>query len=275
MKQYWIALICLTVACASGPRPALMPHTAPIQTLGINTGPAFVTTTSQYLDFLASQHRPLTLRIPVQSVDEARAVLTALVPYPDLSALLLIEKPDLDLAVALGRLGAEVQPQLQAIECGNELDLFGLTPQQFADFTVACVRAIAPGQVLTGGIYTVDADSLAYAAPMLAAVPCDVIFTVHLYGAASDALLAQLQAAAGCHPIAVTEYGMASTTPQGDLAQAAYLHDQARAFQRLGTRIAILYRLQSGACVDTSNAENFGILRCDGTPKQAAFEVFK
>lgn len=269
------SILILALGCASNPashQAAAQPHTTPIPHVGINMGPERFT--PFYLQFLAAYKKPLTIRTGVQSAEQAAQILEAARQYPDLSVLLLVEKPDLALVSAL--LSVKDAPALIGIELGNELDLQGLTAFQFSDFTNNSVALLTlggyHGYLISGGIYTVDADTLAYAAPMLASLPCDAVFGVHLYGDASDPILAPLQAAAGCHQIAVTEYGMPSRTPQEDQGQAAYLTEQTAAFTRLGARFAIIYQLISGP--STSNLDNFGLLRVDNTPKPATFSVF-
>jgi hypothetical protein len=104
---------------------------------------------------------------------------------------------------------------------------------------------------------------------MLDNLPCEAIFSVHLYGDSSDAILAPLQQAAGCHRIAVTEFGIQASTPTGDVAQLAYLQEKLRAFTRLGAIYATIYSLPYGP----SDLDAFGLRRMDGTWKPGA-QVF-
>jgi hypothetical protein len=273
MIRRWALLIAIVSGCAALPAPVLQPHTAPILHRGINAGPERFTPV--YLQFLAAYQQRLVVRTAVLSAEDAVRVLDAVQPYPDLSVLLLVEHADLDLVQAL--LVVKDHPQLAGIELGNELDLLGLSPAAFAAFVTTATQLLTAGgyrgDILSGGLYTVSDETLAYAAPMLAALPCDQVFGVHLYGDASDAVLARLQQAAGCHQIAVTEFGMASRTPSEDQAQALYLQAQLTAFTRLGARYALIYQCCSGP--SASNLDNFGIVTFDNTPKRAAFEIFQ
>lgn len=263
----------LTAGCASSvtrpPAPPLPPHTEPIAHLGINW--AYGPFPAEPLQQLASYEREITIRAAVRSLAEAQTILQNLAPFPDLSVLFLIETANLSLVRDLSVLVHE--PNVQAFECGNELDLAGVSPQAFADFVRGCseilLQAGFKGDVISGGIYTVDTDTLAYAAPMLAQNNCgDVTFGVHLYGDSSDAVLARLRQVAGCHDIAVTEFGSPSRTPQEDAGQLAYLQEKLAAFQRLGVTYATIYQLASGP--SPSNLDNFGIYRLDFTEKPGA-----
>ncbi len=273
MKTVIITLL-VCGGCALGPIPVLTPHTAPIPHQGINLGPAWVQASSpNYRQILAAYKVPLTLRVPVQSAEEAKLVLAAVEAYPDLSVLLLVERPDLVLVTSL--LAVKDHPQLRGFELGNELDLAGISAEQFGVFVLAGYRILREGgflgNIISGGIYTVDSDSLSYLRAASLQWPADIMVGLHWYGDASDEWLAAVQSFA--RQIAVTEYGMAARNQQEELQQAAYLKEKATAFQRLGASFAIIYMLGSGPT--QSNLDNFGILRADATPKRAAFEVLR
>jgi hypothetical protein len=251
-------------ACASLPRPVLQPHSQPITHIGINAGPERFT--PDYLEHF-SGWGTITIRTGVHSADEARRVLQSLPPYPSLRVLLLIEKADRAL---LGQLLAVKElPQLAGIELGNEMDLAGLSADEFAVWMQTAHDLLAAGgwphDVISGGIYTVTDQTLRYAAPALARVPCEVLFGVHLYGDSSDRVLANLQQAAGCHKIAVTEFGMPSRTSSEDQAQAVYVNEKLAAFRLVGATYALIYQCCSAP--DNSNLSNFGLQRADGSWK--------
>ena len=258
------ALVAALGACARLPRPVLQPHTETIPHIGINAGPERFT--PDYLEHFSAWGR-ITIRTGVRSVDEARRVLQSLPPYPSLRVLLLVEKADRALVQAL--LLVKDFPQLAGVELGNELDLAGLSADEFATWTQTAYDLLIGGgwhrDVISGGIYTVTAATLRYAAPALARLPCEALFGVHLYGNSSDRVLADLQQAAGCHQIAVTEFGMPSRTPKEDQAQAAYVADKLNAFRRVGATYALIYQCCSAP--DRSNLSNFGLERADRTWK--------
>lgn len=255
----------LACAVACGPQhPQFVPpsNPAPLQ-LGINLGPERMT--PRYLDRLAASGKPLVLRVPVRSQGQARDVLRSVVAYPSLSVLLLVEQPDLDLVAALAPLDREAWPgRLAGIELTNEADLQGLPPAQFAAFTVAALARLRDwrSNIVSGAIYTVDEDSLAYAAPMLAVLPCSAIFGVHAYEA-FDA--GALQQAAGCHRVAITEAGCPSRTAHEDTDCANLAEHQLADARRFGALSWIGYQLVSGP--STSDLDNFGWLRVDDSPK--------
>jgi len=255
-----IALLVTLAACARPPRPVLQPHTETIPHIGINAGPERFT--PDYLEHF-SAWGAITVRTGVRSADEARRVLQSLQPYPTLRVLLLVEKADDGLVQAL--LSVKDLPQLAGVELGNELELAGLSADQFAAWMQRAHALLVAGgwrrDVISGGVYTVTAATLRYAAPALARTPCDVLLGVHLYGDSSDRVLADLQQAAGCHPIAVTEFGMPSRTPKEDAAQAAYLTEKLNALRRLGVTYALIYQCCSAP--DRSNLSNFGLERAD------------
>ncbi len=258
--QAVVTSLAVTSACARLPRPVLQPHAEPIPHIGINAGPERFT--ADYLEHFAAWG-PTTIRTSVRSGDEVPRIMRAVESYPSLRVLLLVEKADLSLVQLV--LPVKDHPQLAGVELGNELDLAGLSPQEFAAWTArARDLLIANGwthDIVTGGIYTVTDDTLRYAAAALAAMPCDVLFGVHLYGDSSDRVLADLQQAAGCHKIAVTEFGMPSRTRREDEQQAAYAAEKIAAFRRLGAAYAIIYQCCSAP--DNSNLSNFGLQRAD------------
>lgn len=257
--------------CAVSQRPLVIPHTEPIQHVGINAGPERFT--PLYLGQLASFHRPLTIRTAVQSVEQAGVVLASVVPYPDLSVLLLVEKPDLRLVASL--LGVNDAPQLAGIELTNEPNIapLDMTSAAFGAFVTAAYRQLTDGgfrgAIISGGVSDCCGDFVGYVRD--ANLPAGVCKGWHLYADDSDQFGA-IQAL-GC--AAITEYGQPSRTPQEDAAQTVYLTQQTAAFQRLGATWALPYQLVSGACGDLSNLANFGLLDCHDQPKPSLQELFK
>lgn len=257
----------LSIACASHvPPPPLNPHAEAIAHFGIGLGPERMGPDLQMLGALGTH---LTLRVPVHSYTEARDVLDSVRPYSTLSVLLLIEKPDLDLVTAVLPAMVDAWPgRLAGIELGNELDLYGLTPQQFGAFVLAGYQQLRrhyDGPIISGGIFSVQDDSLDYVRHASVNWPADIVLGIHPYEALDDDVLAKLQAFH--RQIAATEYGMPSRNAAEDQAQDAYLRSQTAMLTRLGAAWALIYQLVSGACGDLSNLANFGLLDCHNSPK--------
>ena len=233
--------------------------------------------TPEYLQPLAALGSWQTLRVPVHSESEARDVLDAVQPYPTLSVLILIEKPDLGLVTSVLPVLLKAWPgRLAGIELCNECDLQNVSAQDFGGFVWAAYLQLThagfTGDILSGGIYTVDDETLNYlvAAMVVGPWPQDITLGLHWYGDVSDHWLAEVQAFG--HRTAVTEYGIPSRTPAGDAAQVAYLTSQTAAFQRLGASYALIYQCCSGP--SASNLDNFGLWRFDGSQKPA-FSLLK
>src|SRR5580765_5629777 len=129
-RKMVFALVVALSACVRMPRPVLLPHAEPIAHVGINAGPERFT--PDYLEHF-SAWGAITIRTGVRSVDEARRVLRSLPPYPSLRVLLLVEKADP--ALVQGLLAVKDLPQLAGVELGNELDLAGLSANEFATWT--------------------------------------------------------------------------------------------------------------------------------------------
>lgn len=268
--------------CATLPVAPVVPFVPapdlPIRYVGINGGFHAPLPTS-LLDQLAAVGRPLTLRSPVLSVAQATAILASLDPYPSLTCLLLVEQHDLWLLSSL--LSVMHHPRLVGLEYLNEPDLWrpDFTPVQYADAVMAAYRMLRDGSwptdILSGGIFSVEATedtgdwhAHTYLTPLLTEAPADLVIGLHWYGDTSDAWLQRVRDLVGGRSIAITEFGQASRTPTEDTAQAAYLQAQSTAFHRLGhVRYALPYQLVSGP--SSSDLDNFGLLRVDGSPKPA------
>jgi len=197
---------------------------------------------------------------------------------PRIHVLLLVESADAALVASLADSLQKPQglPPVWGIELGNELDLAGLTPEQFGAFVGgsrdALRRAGFTGNIVTGGIYTVDRhepqDFVAYLAP--ASTACsDCMIGLHWYGDTSDRWLARVQALE--RPVAITEFGMPSCTARQDSAQRVYLQEKLAAFARIPALAAIVYQRPSAPepCnnSDASHLAHFGLQRPDGSWK--------
>ena len=215
------------------------------------------------------------------SADQAAAVRRSVAACPRIKVLLLVENPDAALVTSLAAYLSQQQdglPPIWGIELGNERDLAGMTPQQFGDFIGASRGTLRmagyTGQIVTGGIYTVDRhepqDFAAYLAPAIAACP-DCVVGLHWYGDTSDTWLARVQALD--RPVAITEFGMPSCTAAQDEAQRAYLQEKLAAFARVPALAAIIYQRPSAPqpCdnSDNSHLAHFGLQRPDGSWKPA------
>lgn len=251
----------LTVACGGNPPPVVQPpHSEPIAHLGINAGPERV----ESVGHLAGLG-PMVIRTAVQGAQQARDVLSAVEPYPGLTVLLLVEKPDLGLVAQL--LNVKDHPQLHGVELVNEPELQGLTAQTWGGFVNAAYRQLIDGgwtkAILSGGLYTVDDSTVQYMrdANLPVGLTCRAW---HFYGDWTDTVLAQMQQF-GC--AAITETGMPSRTPAEDQGQLAYLTEAKTAATRGGVRYFLIYQLASGP--STSNLDNFGLQRFDLTYKPA------
>lgn len=230
--------------------------------MGLNAGPErFTPDNLSHLAALGS----ITLRTGVQNSQQARDVLTAVEPYPGLTVLLLVERPDLGLVAQL--LSVKDHPQLAGAELVNEPELQGLTAQQWGAFVNAAYRQLMAGgwtkQIISGGLYTVDDSTIQYMreANLPVGLSCRAW---HFYGDWTDAILAQMRQF-GC--VTITETGMPSRTPPEDQGQLAYLSQGKATADRGGAASFFLYQLASGP--SASNLDNFGISRVDGTWKPA------
>ena len=222
--------------------------------------------------------RDIVLRAPVLSADQATALRQSVASCPRIHVLLLVESADAALVASLADSLQKPQglPPVWGIELGNELDLAGLTPEQFGAFVGAAHDALRAagftGNIVTGGIYTVDRhepqDFATYLAPAIAACP-DCVVGLHWYGDTSDNWLARVQALN--RPVAVTEFGMPSCTPAQDDAQLGYLQEKLAAYARVPVLVAIVYQRASAPepCnnSDNSHLAHFGLQRPDGSWK--------
>ncbi len=224
-----------------------------------------------------ASNRDVVLRSPVLSTEQATALRQSVASCPRIKVLLLIEDANVALAAAIAPdLQRPDLPPVWGVELGNERDLAGLSPQQFGAFTQAAHDALRgggySGQIVTGGIYTVDRhepqEFEQYLAPAIAACP-DCTIGLHWYGDTSDAWLARVQALG--RPVAITEFGMPSCTPAQDDAQNAYLQEKLSAYARVPALAAIIYQRPSApepcSNSDASHFAHFGLQRPDGSWK--------
>ena len=205
-------------ACATArPRPravaALEAVTGPKMLLGINEGPAVPpAVVAHYCGY----NREFIVRAPVKSAADATAALDTIASCTRLRSLWLVEKDDLALVRALALVASTRAPW--GIELGNELDLAGLTAQQFAVW-VRSARMILrdagySGIIVTGGVYSVDGhqpqDFEDYVRPAMDACS-DCYVGLHWYGDTSEYWLSRVQHLGV--PAMVTEFGLPSCTP--------------------------------------------------------------
>src|SRR5215467_427892 len=265
---------CATARTAT--RPRIADASAPRMLLGINDGfhaPLPSELTAHYCEW----NKDIVLRAPVLSAGQATALRQSVASCPRIHVLLLIEGADSALAAAIAPdLQRPDLPPVWGVELGNERDLAGLTPQQFGAFVGAAHDALRAagytGNIVTGGIYTVDRhspqDFADYLAPAIAACP-DCVVGLHWYGDTSDSWLARVQALN--KPVAVTEFGMPSCTPAQDDAQLGYLQEKLAAYARVPVLVAIVYQRASAPepCnnSDNSHLAHFGLQRPDGSWK--------
>lgn len=276
-----VAVASLQACTALPPRPPAPPlkavTTAAPFLLGVNDG-GHTGVPADIAHRYCAANREFVNRAAVSSVDEAAVVLESLKACDRLHGLLLVEQADVHLVQQLAPFVAQ-RPDVWGVELGNELDLAGLTPQQFATFIVSSRAALRDagymGRILIGGIYTVDRhspqDFEAYVRPAIAACP-DCLLALHWYGDTSDYWLARVQALGV--DVVVTEFGMPACTPAQEDQQLAYLREKLSAFRRTGNVLAaIVYqRLSAPApCTDTdaSHLAHFGFERPDGSLKPA------
>jgi hypothetical protein len=186
---------------------------------------------------------------------------------PATHSIVLVEAPDVDLAAAL----ASVLHSGDALEIGNELELrpYELTPAQYGEFLrrarVAVLAANPLAVLITGGVFTLNADTKPYLLAAAASCP-DCILGIHLYQALSDADLAWLTRLK--RPIAVTEFGAPTRCAlNGGTAQKAWIDAQWAQFARVPTIVeAVVYQHAVGPTC--SDLDTFGI---DGQPAAAFF----
>ena len=239
--------------CASNPAPApIPPQPSRAVALGLNDGfhgplpPAIV---SRYCG-------PITIRTPQLSGPALDAYLASVASCPQFQTLALVENPDAALAAQLSA------RSVQMIELGNELELApnNLTPQQYASFTAAAfaaIRAVNPSvTIITGGVYTLDADTKARILAALAVCPgCWV--GVHLYEPLPQSDLDWL-AALPTH-IAVTETGFPTRCDPVRLPQQeAFLQGQINQLSTVpNVALIVIYQRADGS--SCSDLDTFGI----------------
>lgn len=256
MKK-WLLLAVLSSACASStPAPVLTPVTPQVIALGINDG-FHSPLPAEIVDHYCGYGRDLIVRSPVLSGAGATELLTSVRACPRVSILLLVEHADLALVQDLAAVASDAQ--VWGVELGNELDLAGLSPQAFGAFVtngMTILRAAGyTGRILSGGIYTVSDETLAYLTA--ANLPAGVTIGLHWYGDTSTAWLARVQTLGV--PVAVTEFGMPSCTPAQDAAQLAYLQEKLSDYPKTGNVLAAIVYQRGSADVpcDTSDASHF------------------
>lgn len=228
------------------------------------------------VDHYCAWGRDVVVRSPVLSTAQADEVVASLASCARIHLLLLVERNDPALVASL-------TPWLLAhpgvrIELGNELDLLGLTPNQFAEFVCLSVDGLRQGgytnEIVSGSIYTVDdhspQDFDQYLAPMLAKCGSEITIGLHWYGYVSQAWIDRVKALH--RPVSITEVGQASIDPATDAAQTIYLQEQGDAYALLGSLLHDVLVYQQASCPDAAdhtNLCNYGIQRADRTWKPA------
>lgn len=248
----------LVSGCASVP---VAPPTVPIRTvlLGIVDGfhgplPA---------NIVARYCGPITIRTPQLSGAGLDAFLASITPCPSFKVIALVEGLDIQLTADFA-----TRP-VWGIELGNELELApnNLTPQQYASFIAqadAAIRAANPSVIIiTGGVYTLDADTKARILAALAVCPgCWV--GVHLYEDLAQADLDWL--AALPTQIAVTETGYPTRCDPTRLPQQLEWLQSRRALFSTVPNIALMVVYQRPVGPTCSDLDTFGV---DGKPAEA------
>jgi hypothetical protein len=275
------ALLVFATACATAGtrRLKLADASAPRMLVGINDAfhsPLPPEIAAHYCE----TGRDIVLRAPVLSAGQATALRQSVAACPRIHVLLLVENADAALVASLAASLQTLQglPSVWGIELGNELDLAGVTAEQFGVFVRGSRDALRgagfTGNIVTGGIYTVDRhepqDFATYLAPAITACS-DCVIGLHWYGDTSDRWLARVQALE--RPVAITEFGMPSCTARQDNAQHVYLQEKLAAFARIPALAAIVYQRPSAPepCnnSDVSHLAHFGLQRPDGSWKPA------
>lgn len=277
MRRAFILVAALSVwagACASAPPSPDRQSPPPLPPTNIHYGigdgnytgvPFFVL--GAYCDA-----GPTVVRSPARSAEEAHVIVESERPCPTTSAHLLIEENRVDIAGGVGAYAA-TEPRVTIIECGNELELkpLDLDIPTAATFVHDCATVLRQagyaGDILTAAVYTIDTNTLPRLKAYRAACPtCGC--AIHWYAGDIREWQQQL-AAVGCPWIAVTEFGKPSRTAVEDAGQLAYYQDEVPGFWSIGATLIEAYQRASGPCGDTTNLGNFGLWRCDNSPKPA------
>jgi hypothetical protein len=280
-----IALVVTLPACATARSQrrtvaALEAVTAPAMLLGINEGPVVPPEVAAHY---CGYNREFIVRAPVKSAADATLALGTIASCPRLKSLWLVEKDDLAVVRELAPGVRDHAPW--GIELGNELDLAGRTPQQFAAWVRSARQLLRDagyvGIIVTGGVYSVDGhqpqDFEEYVRPAIDACP-DCYVGLHWYGDTSEYWLSRVQHLGV--PAMVTEFGLPSCTPAQDAAQRTYTQQQLAAYEQTGKVVASIFYQHNSADVpcnnsDTSHLAHFGLQRPDGTykPVDALFKA--
>ena len=279
-----IALTLIVPACATV-RPqqravaALEAASGPPMLLGINEGPVVP---PDIVSHYCGYNRDFVVRAPIKSAAEAAAALDTIASCARLRSLWLVEKDDLALVGAVAEIARARAPW--GIELGNELDLAGLTPAQFAVWVRSARQLLRDagyaGIIVTGGVYSVDGhqpqDFEDYVRPAMDACP-DCYVGLHWYGDTSEYWLSRVQHLGV--PVMITEFGLPSCTPEQDEAQRTYAEQQLTAYARTGKVLASIFYQHNSADVpcnnsDASHLAHFGLQRPDGSykPVDALFQ---
>ena len=256
MRCLSILLAALTSACAIHGTVNLHDTGHVLPPLGLNDGfhaPLAPATVTRYCGH--------TIRTPQLSAEGLTAYYDSIAICPSMKTIVLVEGPDVALVVAL----VQLLHAGDAIELGNELELppHNLTVAQYAAFIAAARAAVPNVNLITGGVFTLNADTKPYL--LAASAACaDCTLGVHLYEALSDADVKWLNDLG--RPLAVTEFG-AHANCDGGAGQRAWIENQWAAFARVpAIMLAVVYQRAVGP--SCSDADTFGIA---GLPAEGLF----
>jgi len=211
----------------------------------------------EILEHYAAWGGDVTIRVPLENRQAAQVWFDAVAAFPTIQTIVLIEKPDSTLVDQIAPLA--VKYNARAVELGNELDLAGLTSDEFATFVALGVdiltRAGFKGDIISGGVYTVSEQTISWATPMLTRCP-SVVFGVHWYQSTDDNTCGMLQALR--RRIAVTEFGLPVLGTEQD-KQAEYTQRAMERFNLVPVEYMIYYERMRGPITSTDNLDRFGI----------------
>ncbi len=250
MKRLVIALA-LTAGCALHGTVTLNDAGHVLPPLGLNDG-----FHSGLPPDVVTRYCGHTIRTPQLSVEGLTAYYASIAACPSMKTIVLVEGPD----VALIDVFLAQIHDGDRVEAGNELELapHNLTVQQYTIF----IGAVCDPRLITGGVFTLNADTKPYLLAAAAACPAATL-GIHLYEDLSDA---DLQWFRDLHrPLMVTEFG-AHTNCDDGTGQKAWIENQWARFALVpAITAAIVYQRPIGnSC---SDADTFGL----APPAQALF----
>lgn len=258
-------------ACSMAPRVEVVPQAPPEVkiNLGINDG-FHGSIPPDIVDHYCGWGGERWVRSPVENSDQLHELIESISSCPSLSSIILVEKNNLDLVKNLVEGG--IPPQVKAVELGNELELppLELGGREYLDFITKGYKILREGgfkgDIISGGVYTVNNQEIfdTYLKPLQQACP-DCIVGIHWYGSKDKIWRDKLMGLE--MPLAVTECGKPSRTPEEDLKQKQEILDCINAAKLVGARYVIIYQRPSGP--GPSDLDNFGLERVDKTWKGA------